>query len=97
MRFRAPLWMHHGEGAWHFVTLPPGLADEIDILAGPDRAGFGSVRVQVTIGQTTWSTSLFPDTNAGSFVLPVKKPVRQAEALEDGDEVDVELELGDIG
>jgi hypothetical protein len=93
MRFRAPLWMHTGEGAWHFVTLPPDVADDIDDLAGPDRGGFGSVRVQVTIGQTTWSTSLFPDTKAGSFVLPVKKPVRLAEGLEDGDEVEVELQL----
>ena len=27
--FSATLWMHQGEAAWHFVTLPEEVADEI--------------------------------------------------------------------
>mgnify|MGYP003526157064 CR=1 FL=1 len=53
------------------------------------------VRVQVTVGSTTWATSIFPDTKARSFVLPVKKAVRSAEGLTDGDPVEVALELLD--
>ena len=49
----------------------------------------------MTVGTTTWSTSISPDTKAGSFVLPVKEAVRTAEALADGDPVMVELELLD--
>jgi hypothetical protein len=56
------------------------------------RRGFGSVKVAVTIGDSRWKTSLFPQKSGGWF-LPVKKPVRLAEGLEYGDEVTVELEL----
>lgn len=92
-RFRAVLWMHAGDAAWHFVTLPSDIADEIDDLTTATRGGFGSVRVTATIGATTWSTSLFPDTATGSFVLPVKKQVRSLEEVQDGDPVDVTLGL----
>jgi hypothetical protein len=37
-------------------------------------------------------TSVFPS-SSGSYLLPVKKPVRRAEGLEAGDVVTVELEL----
>jgi hypothetical protein len=58
--FASELWIYPGEGAWYFVTLPNDVADEIDDLVG-ERAGFGSVPVEVTIGASTWKTSLFPD------------------------------------
>lgn len=92
--FRARLWEHSpgDPGSWHFVTLPADLSDDIALEAGP-REGFGSVRVQVSIGATTWHTSLFPDTSSDSFVLPVKKPVRQSEGLGAGAVCHVELEV----
>jgi hypothetical protein len=55
--------------------------------------GFGSIRVEVCIGSTTWRTSLFPDTAAGSFVLPVKKQVRLSEGLCAGATCEVKLEV----
>ena len=91
-RFRAELWEWEAKGGWFFVTLPDELAD--DIRARTDdglRRGFGSVRVEATVGGSTWRTSVFPDTSSGSFVLPVKKPVRIAEGIEPGDTVDVSL------
>ena len=91
-RFRAELWEWEAKGGWFFVTLPDELAD--DIRARTDdglRRGFGSVRVEATVGGSTWRTSVFPDTSSGSFVLPVKKPVRTAEGIEPGDTVDVSL------
>jgi hypothetical protein len=88
-RFRARLWLHTGQAAWHFVTLPHDVSDEIDELTARNRRGFGSVRVIATIGATTWSTSVFPDTKATSYVLPVKKSVRETEGLVADDVVDV--------
>jgi hypothetical protein len=93
--FRAEVWLHAGDSGWHFLTLPTDVADEIDLLTEGERRGFGSVRVEVTIGSSTWRTSIFPDTSAESYVLPVKKPVRTAQGIEDGDPVDVVLELVD--
>jgi len=94
-RFRGQLSLHSGQAAWHFVTLPHDVADEIDELTAQTRRGFGSVRVCVTIGATTWNTSIFPDTKAESYVLPVKKPVRSAERLAAPDWVEVTLRLTD--
>jgi hypothetical protein len=94
-RFRSELWEWPGKAAWHFVTLPEDVTDDIDERMAGDKRGFGSVRVEVTIGTSTWRTSVFPDTKVGSFILPVKKQVRAAEGLEDGAPVDVELEVID--
>jgi hypothetical protein len=94
-RFRSVLWLHTGEAAWHFITLPTDVADEIDDLTAGARRGFGSVRVTATIGSTTWDTSIFPDTSAESFVLPVKKQVRVREDVREGETVEVALQLAD--
>ena len=90
--FEATLWQWPG-GNWFFVTLPFDLADRIDDTASAARVGFGSVRVEVTIGSSTWRTSLFPDKRAASFVLPVKQAIRRAERLDDGDDVSVGLRV----
>ncbi len=56
------------------------------------RRGFGSVKVSVRVGGSTWETSLFPQKSGGWF-LPIRKPVRLAEDLDFGDVVEGELEL----
>jgi Domain of unknown function (DUF1905) len=82
--FDAEVWEHDGAGAWHFVSLPAATADDIEECYGHRAGGFGSIRVEVTIGATRWLTSLFPDTKRGTYVLPVKKAVRAAEHLARG-------------
>lgn len=91
--FTAELWEWDARKAdtWVFVTLPAELAEEIRLVAEP--RGFGSVKVRVTVGPTTWDTSVFPDAGRGSYVLPVKKAVRRAVAAEAGDPVEVDLRL----
>jgi hypothetical protein len=91
-RFDAEVWLWSANSAWHFVSLPAEAADQIDEKAGP-RRGFGSVPVSVRIGDTRWQTSVFPDSSRGTFVLPVKKAVREAEGFGAGDVVQVELEV----
>lgn len=91
--FAATLWEYPGQAAWFFLSLPTSLADEIADVAEGRTSGFGSVRVEVTVGSTTWHTSLFPDRTHGTYLLPVKKPVRRAEGIEPGDEVSVTLRV----
>jgi hypothetical protein len=94
IRFTADVFLW-GDGRWHFVELPLEAAEDVrDQVTGPPR-GFGSVRVEAAIGTSTWTTSVFPQKESGSFVLPVKKPVRVTEHIEDGDEVEVELRVLD--
>ena len=92
----APLWRHPGADGWHFVSLPAEISAEItDVTAGA-RRGFGSVRVDVTVGASSWRTSIFPDNKTGTYLLPMKKAVRVAEHLEAGDEVRVQLQIADL-
>jgi hypothetical protein len=95
--FAAELWLWDPWRAdtWAFVRLPVSDSEEIRDLAGGVRRGFGSVRVRATIGASTWTTSIFPDSQAG-YVLPVKRPVRVAEALDVGDTATVTVELIDF-
>ena len=68
-------------------------SDEIDEITTLTAGGFGSVRVRVTVGSTSWMTSLFPSTREAAYVLPVKKAVRTAEGLALGAEVAATIEL----
>ncbi|UUW91817.1 DUF1905 domain-containing protein [Nocardioides sp. WV_118_6] len=86
--FTAALWRWQARdeetsGAWFFVSLPFDVADAIEDETGP-RKGFGSVRVEVSVGGSTWRTSVFPSAEEKTFVLPVKKAVRVAEGLAEG-------------
>jgi hypothetical protein len=99
VEFESELWIWSAKDgqpdSWVFATVPEDVSDEIRDLAGPPR-GFGSVRVEVTVGATTWRTSVFPHSAAaGTFALPLKKAVRRAEGLEVGDAATIELRVVD--
>ena len=91
--FTSPLWEWDGDAAWHFVTVPEDVTDEVEARTAGLTGGFGSVRVEVTVGGTTWQTSLFPDRARSAYLLPLKKPVRHAESLSTGDDVEVTITL----
>ena len=96
--FEAELWIWDARrvDTWTFVSLPIDAAAEIRELVPALPRGFGSVRVEVTVGGSTWRTSVFPDAGSGTYVLPIKKAVRRAESLEPGLPVAVRLELVDF-
>jgi hypothetical protein len=97
MEFESELWPWSAEepGSWVFLTVPEDVSDEIRELSGPPR-GFGSVRVEVTLGATTWRTSVFPNIREpGCFALPVKRAVRRAEDVEAGDTATIRLRVLD--
>ena len=91
--FTASLWSYPGEPKWHFVSVPPEISDDITELTTGIRAGFGSVRVAVTVGASSWRTSIFPDSKTKTYVLPVKKDVREAENLGTGDSVRTRIQI----
>jgi hypothetical protein len=99
--FDAELWNWDARRAdsWTFVSLPADASEEIrDLVAavGGQRRGFGSVRVRVKLGGSTWRTSVFPDGAREVYVLPVKRQVRKAEGVEVGERVTVSVELVDF-
>ena len=87
-------WEAREDSAWFFTAVPPELSEEIREIPRPYR-GFGSVRVRARVGGSEWTTSIFPSSDSGSYVLPLKKTVRDAEQLVDGGPVTVRLEVLD--
>jgi hypothetical protein len=80
--FKAKVWLYPGmKGAWHFVTVPKEISQEIKELHGWGRRGFGSIRVIVTVGHTSWKTSIFPDKKTDAYLLPLKTDVRKKEGI----------------
>lgn len=94
--FDAELWVWDARrtDTWTFVSVPPEYSAEIAEWAAGIPRGFGSVRVEATIGGTTWRTSIFPGGD-GRYALPVKKAVRKAEQLGVGGPVQVRIEILD--
>ena len=80
------------EGRVHFMSLPEEMAGEVRAHALAFRRGFGSVRVEVTLGAITWKTSLFP-VKEGGYFLPIKVAVCREAEIAAGDAVTVELNL----
>lgn len=92
MTEKVVLWP--GETAsWHFIAVTKSVGQEIKASLGKNRRGFGSVPVTVTVGKTTWQTSIFPDRFSGSYILPLKASVRKAEEIEAGDKLTYTIKL----
>ena len=98
----AVLWRWQGAtapAAWYFLTIAGDAADAVRAAAmmgqwlDKGKGGFGSAQVTATIGETRWRTSVFPQREAGGWLLPVKKAVRVSEGIDDGDLVRVRIEL----
>lgn len=98
--FTAPLavWRAETYGDMGYVVITGAAAEAISgfelmrRLEFGKRRGFGSVKVDVRLGASRWSTSVFPQKD-GSWFLPVKKAICRAEDLGEGDEVAAELAL----
>ncbi|PIT86748.1 MAG: DUF1905 domain-containing protein [Candidatus Magasanikbacteria bacterium CG10_big_fil_rev_8_21_14_0_10_43_6] len=81
------LWRYQAENAaWFFLTIDPKESEKIKASNTKKKQGGGQIKVKVTIGKTTWHTSLFPG-KGGVYLLPVKVAVRRAENIQEGDVV----------
>jgi Domain of unknown function (DUF1905) len=105
LTIRSELWLWHpktGQGSWHFLTIAGEAAEQVRghilmerlELGLHKRRGWGAVKVRVTIGDTTWTTSMFPQGGGSDgYMLPVKAAVRKAEGLVAGEMVEMMVEL----
>jgi hypothetical protein len=90
--FSGEIWFWKGPSPFHFVTVPREASDEIHDAAAMLTYGWGVIPVTVTIGRTTWTTSLFPKDEL--YVVPIKAAIRKAEHLELGDTVALHMTAG---
>lgn len=91
IEFTAKMWYWRGPSPFHFITVPPELSRDIKEISGLVTYGWGMIPVHARIGETTWTTSLFP--KDGNYIVPVKDKIRKAEKLDEGDMVTVRLEV----
>lgn len=90
--FEAELWRWEARtDRWVFASLPQDVSDEIADLPLPP-AGFGSVKVEVTLGGSRWSTSVFPDSGRATYIVAIKAAVRRREGVDVGDVVRMAVE-----
>lgn len=94
LKCKAEAWKWQGSAAWHFITLDKKSAAAVKkTQEGKKRIGWGSVPVVATVGQTSWKTSIFPDSKRGSYLLPLKASVRKKEGFGAGDTIRVSLQI----
>ena len=89
LEFSGEIWHWRGPSPYHFVTVPEDDCAALESVAPMVSYGWGMIPVSARIGETAWTTSLFP--KEGRYVVPLKDKVRAAEDLEVGDTVSVLL------
>lgn len=92
-RLTTYVWLYPGAVGWHFITIPEDISSDITRQFGDVKRGWGSLPVRVTIGKTTWETSIFPDKKAQGYLLPVKALVRKKEGIRADNKVTLTLEV----
>jgi hypothetical protein len=89
LEFRGEVWFWRGPAPYHFLSAPEDESAELKSTAALVTYGWGMVPVAVSIGETRWTTSLWPKN--GGHVVPLKDKVRAAEGIDVGDTVTVRL------
>lgn len=91
LEFSGEVIYWRGPSPFYYVRIPQAESDEIEAVKRYATYGWGCIPVTATIGDTTWTTSLFP--KAGRFLVPVKDVIRKAVQLEVDDVATVLLSL----
>lgn len=79
--------------AWYFVGIPKSNSQEIRKVYQSFSKGFGSIPVEITLGSTIWTTSIFPDRKSGTYLLPLKASVRKKEDVLSGDMISFSVKI----
>lgn len=80
-----------GPAPFYFARVTDEVAAEIKEVASIVTYGWGVIPATVTIGKTSYTTSLFP--KDGGYLVPLKDAVRKPEKIAVGDELRITLEL----
>ena len=74
-KFKAEVWKWPGYAGWHFVNVPQEISVKIKRIARTYGAGF--VKVEATVGKSSWETALFPQVKSKSYLLSIKASIRK--------------------
>jgi len=73
---------------WYFVSVPKEYYSAIR-----EKYGKGLKRAKITVGKSTWETSLLPHNASDTYLIALKASIRKAEGLFEGDNVTAFVQL----
>ncbi|HEX7171924.1 MAG TPA: DUF1905 domain-containing protein [Candidatus Limnocylindria bacterium] len=91
IEFSGELVFWRGPAPFHFIAVPEAACREIADVASLVTYGWGAIPATVRVGETSWTTSLFP--RDGRYLLPVRDKVRAAERIDLGETVEVRMTM----
>lgn len=91
-RFSGIVVEWRGPAPFYFLPVPADECEAIRARARELSYGWGVIPVRVRIGETEFTTSLFP--KDGGYLVPLKDAVRRAEQIEVDGFVELEMEVG---
>ena len=91
LEFTGNVWEWRGPSPFYFVTVPAEESAKIEAASAMVTYGWGMIPVEVRIGSSIWTTSLFA--KDGGYVVPLKSVIRAAEGIEVGDVLTVRLRV----
>jgi len=91
LEFTGDVWHWRGPSPYHFVTVPEEESAALEDVAPMVSYGWGMIPVSAQVGETRWTTSLFP--KDGGYVVPLRDAIRRAEQIEVGQTVSLRLSV----
>lgn len=91
--FKGKVWKYKGPAGWYFVTLPKNLSKTIRQKHGLSEEGWGRLKAQASVKDSQWQTSIWFDSKAMSYLLPIKASVRKTAKIAVGSSISVTLYL----
>lgn len=85
--FSATVFEWRGPAPYLFVAVPEDDAEVLREMLSALTYGWGMIPVRARIGETDFTTSMWP--KDGGYLLPLKVAVQRAEGIGLGDEVSV--------
>lgn len=91
LEFSGEIIHWRGPAPFYFVVTPEEVSAAIEAVSSLVTYGWGAIPVEARIGDTDFTTALFPKDE--HYYVPIKVAVRRAEGVDLGDQVDVRLRL----
>ena len=91
LEFTGNVWEWRGPSPFYFVTVPAEESAQIEAASAMVTYGWGMIPVEVRIGSSIWTTSLFA--KDGGYVVPLKSAIRAAEGIGVGNVLTVRLRV----
>lgn len=86
MSFTTKVQKSPNKGGWHYVDMPDDLLSELRKQAGKN----GNVPVVANVGMTDWKSTIM-SRGQQRWYLPLSSFVREAEAIQEGQNITVSL------